>query len=63
MRFKKEVIAAAKDSQNQVDVIRMQRVLNNIGASQKLTPEELRLIFAEVGVRGSIPADRMVQLL
>jgi hypothetical protein len=40
----------------------MQKVLNNIGASQKLTDEELQLIFAEVGDAGAIPADRMVTL-
>lgn len=63
MRCKKEVVAAAKNSENKVDYARLQNVLNNIGASQKMTPEELRLIFAEVGESGAIPADRMVQLL
>jgi len=41
----------------------MQRVLHNIGASQRLSEEELRTIFSEVGESGAIPADRMVQLL
>lgn len=63
MRFKKEIVAAAKDAENQIDLARLQNVLNNIGASQKITGEELRLIFAEVGDAGAIPAERMVQLL
>jgi hypothetical protein len=41
----------------------MQKVLQNIGASQKMTAEELRLIFSEIGDAGAIPADRMVKLL
>ena len=40
----------------------MQKVLKNIGASQKLTDEELQLIFAEVGDAGAIPADRLATL-
>jgi hypothetical protein len=63
MRFKKEVVAAAKDSENKVDLERLQNVLNNIGASQKMTQEELRLIFAELGDAGAIPAERLVKLL
>lgn len=61
-RFKQEIIAAAKDSNNLIVMENMQKVLKNIGASQKLTDEELQLIFAEVGDAGAIPADRLATL-
>ena len=63
LRFKKEVVAAAKDSNDRIVLESLQKVLQNIGASQKMTPEELRLIFSEIGDAGAIPADRMVKLL
>lgn len=61
-RFKKEVVAAAKDSENRIVLANLQKVLNNIGAGQKMTDEELQLIFAEVGDANGIPADRLATL-
>ena len=63
LRFKKEIVAAAKDSNDRIVMANLQKVLHNIGASQKMTAEELRLIFAEIGDAGAIPAERMVKLL
>lgn len=62
-RFKKEVVAAAKGSDDQIVIESMQRVLHNIGASQKFTTSDLEILFDEMGESGSIPADRMVKLL
>ena len=61
-RFKKEVVAAAKDSENRIVLASLQKVLHNIGAGQKMTEEELQLIFAEVGDDSGITADRMSTL-
>ena len=41
----------------------IQRVLNNIGASEKLTLDELSVLFAELGENGSISPERMAQLI
>jgi hypothetical protein len=57
------VVAAATTSENVIVLSTLEKVLQNIGAAQKITPEELRLIFQEVGKEGAIPAERMVQLL
>mmetsp|Transcript_33194 Transcript_33194/g.54798 ORF Transcript_33194/g.54798 Transcript_33194/m.54798 type:complete len:113 (-) Transcript_33194:205-543(-) len=62
-RFKRDIVTAAKGSDDKIVLESMQRVLHNIGASQRLSEEELRTIFSEVGESGAIPADRMVQLL
>jgi phosphoribosylaminoimidazole (AIR) synthetase len=62
-RFKKDIIRAAKDQNGIIAIEAMERVLQNIGASNSLSELELRAIFDELGEAGSIQADRMVQLL
>jgi len=57
------VVAAAANSENLILLSTMEKVLQNIGAAQKITPDELKLIFQEVGKEGAIPAEKMVQLL
>jgi hypothetical protein len=57
------VVAAAANSENVIVLSTMEKVLRNIGATQKITSDELRIIFQEVGKEGAIPAEKMVQLL
>jgi len=63
-RFKKEVVRAAKMPENEAVALEgLERVLHNIGASHKISLEDLQVIFNELGEAGSIPADRMVKLI
>lgn len=63
-RFKKEIVLAASTGNEDVKVIGLQKVLSNIGASQAISVDEMRAIFAEMGnADGAIPAKKMVQLL
>mmetsp|Transcript_39670 Transcript_39670/g.45191 ORF Transcript_39670/g.45191 Transcript_39670/m.45191 type:complete len:111 (+) Transcript_39670:68-400(+) len=62
-RFKREIVAAAKNSEDHIVIESMERVLNNIGASQKLSREELNTVFTELGENGVISGDRMTQLI
>lgn len=41
----------------------LERVLSNIGAEQRMTKEDLQLIFAEIGEGGEIPAKRFMQMI
>ena len=62
-RFKKEIVSCAAEG-DRVEAAGLQRVLRNIGASQKLTAQDLQAIFAEMGnEHGEITAQRLVQLL
>mmetsp|Transcript_10387 Transcript_10387/g.15952 ORF Transcript_10387/g.15952 Transcript_10387/m.15952 type:complete len:112 (-) Transcript_10387:129-464(-) len=62
-RFKRDVVAAAKDSENRIVMEGMQRVLKNIGAGQKLSENELKTLFTELGENGVISVSRMSALL
>lgn len=62
-RFKRDVVAAAKDSENRIVMEGMQRVLQNIGAGQKLSENELKTLFTELGENGVISVSRMSTLL
>lgn len=65
-RFKKEIVGAAKNNLTEGDVVPMEgleRVLHNIGASHKLSPTDLEIIFNELGEAGCIPAERMVKII
>eukprot|EP00546_Thalassionema_frauenfeldii_P012753 CAMPEP_0178913284 /NCGR_PEP_ID=MMETSP0786-20121207/10754_1 /TAXON_ID=186022 /ORGANISM="Thalassionema frauenfeldii, Strain CCMP 1798" /LENGTH=96 /DNA_ID=CAMNT_0020586003 /DNA_START=95 /DNA_END=385 /DNA_ORIENTATION=+ len=62
-RFKCEVVAAARDSENRILLEGMQRVLHNIGADQKLSERELETVFAELGENGVITGDKMSTLI
>mmetsp|Transcript_31457 Transcript_31457/g.46388 ORF Transcript_31457/g.46388 Transcript_31457/m.46388 type:complete len:114 (-) Transcript_31457:186-527(-) len=62
-RFKREVVAAARDSENRILLEGMQRVLRNIGAAQKLSEHDLQTVFAELGEKGVITGDRMSSLI
>jgi hypothetical protein len=56
-------VAAATNSENVIVLSTMEKVLHNIGAAQKITSDELKIIFQEVGNKGAIPTQKMVQLL
>eukprot|EP00544_Gedaniella_sp_CCMP2646_P015688 CAMPEP_0202482430 /NCGR_PEP_ID=MMETSP1361-20130828/1835_1 /ASSEMBLY_ACC=CAM_ASM_000849 /TAXON_ID=210615 /ORGANISM="Staurosira complex sp., Strain CCMP2646" /LENGTH=99 /DNA_ID=CAMNT_0049110297 /DNA_START=86 /DNA_END=385 /DNA_ORIENTATION=- len=63
-RFKKEVVRAAKSTEMEtVPLEGLERVLHNIGAAHKISPEDLQVIFSELGEGGGIPADRMVTII
>eukprot|EP00542_Grammatophora_oceanica_P018984 CAMPEP_0194049302 /NCGR_PEP_ID=MMETSP0009_2-20130614/30270_1 /TAXON_ID=210454 /ORGANISM="Grammatophora oceanica, Strain CCMP 410" /LENGTH=117 /DNA_ID=CAMNT_0038695421 /DNA_START=57 /DNA_END=410 /DNA_ORIENTATION=+ len=62
-RFKKEIVGAAKDENNKINIESMMLVVDNIGGSERVSRNDLERIFTEVGESGKIPADRMMQLL
>jgi len=41
----------------------VERVLMNIGAQQRLSHEDLNLIFSEMGQGGEIPASLFIKLI
>jgi len=59
-RFKKEIVHAAGNGLVEVDGL--QRVIDNIGASQAISHQEIIAIFAELGENGQIPAHKMMEL-
>ncbi|KAL7574050.1 hypothetical protein ACA910_015628 [Epithemia clementina (nom. ined.)] len=66
-RFKKDIVTAAciaKKSDGGVCLEGLQTVLRNIGLQDRLSPQELQILFEEEGNEGgAIPVDRMVQIL
>jgi hypothetical protein len=63
-RFKKEVVSAAKDKEATGVVLEgLERVLHNIGAADKISRQDIELIFNELGEAGCIPAERMVKII
>jgi hypothetical protein len=71
-RFKKDIIRAAAGSVSSAEAALrkniaaqgLQRVLANIGAAERLSIDELQMIFRELGnERGEIPARNFIQLL
>mmetsp|Transcript_13800 Transcript_13800/g.19891 ORF Transcript_13800/g.19891 Transcript_13800/m.19891 type:complete len:118 (+) Transcript_13800:43-396(+) len=65
-RMKKEIVSAAKNPRKDtVEIEGFNDVLSNIGVANKISREELQLIFQEMGsgTSGEIPADRMVKIL
>jgi glucokinase len=64
MRFKKDIARAAVSDKEIIVVEGMQRVLTNIGAEHRLSPDEMKTIFQELGnATGEIPMQRMLQIL
>jgi cell division GTPase FtsZ len=64
-RFRKEILRAATDPEH-ADAIAMegmQRVLINIGAENRLSPEEIKSIFSEVGNGHDISAQSFLKML
>jgi hypothetical protein len=69
-RFKKELLKAATttplDAAAKSEVVAMdnlQRVLANIGAENRLTRNEIRCIFEELGNGKEIPAQSMIKFI
>lgn len=64
-RFKKEIVKAAAFQGDKVALDGLSRVLNNIGASNKLSQSEIQSIFSELGSRddGLIPIQKMEQMI
>lgn len=64
MRFRKDIVAAAKQkTSDRVALDGMQRVLANIGAENRLSQSEIKIIFEELGNGHEIPVDRVSQLI
>lgn len=66
MRFKKEIMRAAttKDHSDRVSLDAMKRVMTNIGAENRISSDEWKVIFKELGNEtGDIPMQRMVQII
>jgi Ca2+-binding EF-hand superfamily protein len=61
MRFRKEIMrAASRDQTVAICLDGMQRVLTNIGAQNRLSADEMNVIFKELGNEtGEIPMQRM----
>ena len=63
-RFKKDIVRAAKDDDSEhIAIDGLQRVLANIGASQKVSRNDMEIIFSEIGHSGRISTEKMFQLL
>jgi hypothetical protein len=65
-RFTKDVVAAAKDNatDDTISVKGLQRVLANIHMQDKLTAQEMEIIFREMGgTSGSMPAESMMKMI
>ena len=65
-RFRKDVVAAAKDkaTDDAITLKGLQRVLANIHMQDKLTAQEMEIIFREMGgTSGSIPADSIMKMI
>jgi hypothetical protein len=64
-RFKKEIVKAAKPNHaaEAVCMEGLQRVIANIGAEHQVSRKDVELIFEEMGERGNIPADKLIQML
>jgi hypothetical protein len=64
-RFKKEIVlAAAQEHSDKIVLEGMQRVLHNIGADNRLSSNDLKAIFQEVGNEsGEIPAQSLIRFL
>jgi Ca2+-binding EF-hand superfamily protein len=65
MRFRKEIFrAATRDQSDRIALDGMTRVLTNIGAENRLSADEMKVIFQELGNEtGEIPMQRMVQII
>lgn len=61
-RAKKDIIKACA-SGDEINLPGLERVLQNIGASTKLSEGDLNIIFSELGDSGTIPLKRMIQIL
>lgn len=65
-RFKKEIMRAATttDQSDRISLDAMKRVMTNIGAEHRLSADEWKVIFKELGNEtGEIPTQRMVQII
>lgn len=63
MRFKKDIAKAAVVHGDLVGVDGVERVLYNIGAAQRLSKQELEVIFSEMGDGGEMSATRFLQMI
>lgn len=64
-RFKKEIVQAASGDANAtvVGLAGVERLLANIGRADGVSPQDLQLIFTEVGTGGQIPTNRFFQMI
>jgi Ca2+-binding EF-hand superfamily protein len=65
LRFRKEIMrAASRDQTDRIALDGMTRVLTNIGAFHRLSADEMKVIFQELGNEtGEIPMQRMQQII
>jgi hypothetical protein len=63
-RFKKDIVLAAKDAETEhVGIEGLEKVIVNIGASHKVSRNDMEIIFSEIGESGRISTDKMFKLL
>jgi len=64
-RFRKDIIDAATGEGNcgSVDLNGIMRVLKNIGAEQKVSTDDVKIIFNELGNGSEIPVPGMEKIL
>ena len=63
-RFKKDIVRAAKDAESEhVAIEGLEKVISNIGASQKVSRNDMEVIFSEIGESGRISTEKMFKLL
>mmetsp|Transcript_8385 Transcript_8385/g.17400 ORF Transcript_8385/g.17400 Transcript_8385/m.17400 type:complete len:119 (-) Transcript_8385:186-542(-) len=63
-RFKKDIVRAAKDEKSEhVAIEGLEKVMANIGASQKVSRNDMEIIFSEIGESGRISTEKMFKLI
>lgn len=63
LRFKKDIAKAAVVHDDLVGMTGVERVLANIGATERLSKGDLELIFQEVGNNGEMSAKRFISII
>jgi len=64
-RFKKDIVRAATNEKagNTIGLDGIMRVIHNIGADQRFSSKELKVIFDELGDGREIPINSMERIL
>ena len=63
-RFRKDIVRAATlDESNRIVIEGMQQVLININMEHKVSENDMKTIFREVGQDGEISVDKMLQII
>ncbi len=63
-RFKKDIVRAAKEDESEhIAIDGLEKVIANIGASQKVSRSDMEIIFSEIGDSGRISTEKLIKLI